>query len=143
MKMLVKMINSIRLSKLMNGLPKWYSGKELAGDVGSIPGLGRSPGVGNGNPLQYSSLENLMDRGIWQATVHRVAKVSDFTEHTHSHKLIHMGYNFEVLSEILPVLNLCFYRYKEMLGGLRKESKMAVKQWQLKGKQRNKKARVK
>ena len=54
-----------------------------------------------------------------------------------------MGYNFEVLSKILPVLNLCFYRYKEMLGGLRKESKMAVIQWQLKGKQRNKKARVK
>ena len=47
MKMLVKMINSIRLSKLMNGLPKWYSGKELAGDMGSIPESGRSPGVGN------------------------------------------------------------------------------------------------
>jgi len=45
-----------------------------AGDVGSIPGLGRSPGEGNGKPLQYSSLENLMDGGAWQATVHRVAK---------------------------------------------------------------------
>ena len=74
MKMLVKMINSIRLSKLMNGLPKWYSGKELAGDVGSIPGSGRSSGVENGNPLQYSSLENLMDRELWQATAHGVAK---------------------------------------------------------------------
>ena len=39
-----------------------------AGDVGSIPGLGRSPGEGNGNPLQYSSLDNLMDRGAWQAS---------------------------------------------------------------------------
>ena len=68
-----------------------------------------------------------MDRGIWQATVNGVAKVSDFIEHTHSHKLINMGYNFEVLSEILPVLSLCFYRYKEMLGSLRKESKMAIK----------------
>ena len=45
-----------------------------AGDQGSIPGLGRSPGEGNGNPLQYSCLENPMDRGAWQATVHRVAK---------------------------------------------------------------------
>ena len=41
-------------------------------DVGSIPGSGRSPGVGSGNPLQYSCLENPMDRGAWQATVHGV-----------------------------------------------------------------------
>ena len=39
-------------------------------DMGLIPGSGRSPGVGNGNPLQYSSLENFMDRGAWQFTVH-------------------------------------------------------------------------
>ena len=43
-------------------------------DVGSIPGSGRSPGGGHGNPLQYSSLENPMDRGAWRATVHRVTK---------------------------------------------------------------------
>ena len=43
-------------------------------DLGLIPGLGRSPGGGNGNPLQYSRLENPMDRGAWQATVHRVTK---------------------------------------------------------------------
>ena len=48
-------------------------------DMGSIPGLGRSPGGGNGNPLQYSCLENPMDRGAWQATVHRIAKESDMT----------------------------------------------------------------
>ena len=42
--------------------------------TGSIPALGRSPGVGNGNPLQYSCLEKFIDRGAWQATVHRVAK---------------------------------------------------------------------
>ena len=42
-------------------------------DVGSIPGLGRSLGGGHGNPLQYSCLENLMGRGAWRATVHRVA----------------------------------------------------------------------
>ena len=50
------------------------------GDSGSIPGLGRSPGEGHGNPLQYSFLENLMDRGAWQATVHTVAKESDVTQ---------------------------------------------------------------
>ena len=44
------------------------------GDLGSIPGLGRPPGEGNGNPLQYSCLENPMDGGAWWATVHRVAK---------------------------------------------------------------------
>ena len=47
-----------------------------AGDtrnLGSVPGLGRSPGGGNGNPLQYSCLENSMDRGAWRATVHGVA----------------------------------------------------------------------
>jgi len=43
-------------------------------DMDSIPGLGRSPGGGNGNPLQYSCLENPMDRGAWKATVHRVTK---------------------------------------------------------------------
>ena len=54
-----------------------------AGDLGSIPGLGRSPGEGNGNPLQYSCLENPLDRGAWWATDHGVAKswtrLSDFT----------------------------------------------------------------
>ena len=45
-----------------------------AGDPGSIPGWGKSSGEGNGNPLQYSCLENPMDRGAWQVTVHAVAK---------------------------------------------------------------------
>ena len=45
-----------------------------AGDPGSVPGLGRSPGGGHGNPLQYSGLENPMDRGAWQTTVQRVTK---------------------------------------------------------------------
>ena len=45
-----------------------------AGDSGSIPGSGRSPGVGNGNPLQYSCLKNSMDREAWQATVYGVTK---------------------------------------------------------------------
>ena len=54
-----------------------------AGDLGSIPGLGRSPGEGNGSPLQYSCLENPMDREAWWVTVHGVEKcqtrLSDFT----------------------------------------------------------------
>ena len=53
-------------------------GKESAcsaGDLGSIPELGRPPGEGNGNPLQYSYLENPMDGGTWQATIHAVARV--------------------------------------------------------------------
>ena len=50
-----------------------------AGDVDLTPGSGRSPGGGNGNPLQDSCLGNLMDRGTWQATVHGVRKESDMT----------------------------------------------------------------
>ena len=61
-----------------------------AGDLGSIPGSGRTPGEGNGNPLQYYCLENPLDRGAWEATVHGVAKswtrLSDFT-----HSLTHSG----------------------------------------------------
>ena len=59
------------------GLPRWLNSKEStcqAGDVGSIPGLGRSPGEGNGNPLQYSCLETPMDEGAWQVIVYVVAK---------------------------------------------------------------------
>ena len=52
------------------------------GDLGSIPELGRSPAAGNGNPLQYSCLEDSMDRGAWQAMVHRVNKELDMTEVT-------------------------------------------------------------
>jgi len=50
-----------------------------AGDVGSTPGLGSSPGEGSGNPLQHSCLENSMDRGLWWFTVHGVAKEADMT----------------------------------------------------------------
>ena len=70
-------------SNLSRGLPWWLSGKEStcnAGDVGLIPGLGRSSGEGNGNPLQCSCLENAMDGGAWWATVHGVTKESDTTE---------------------------------------------------------------
>ena len=70
-------------------LPRWSNGKEStcvqarthainppasSGDAGLIPGSGRSPGEGNGNPLQYSCLENAMERGAWWATVHGVTE---------------------------------------------------------------------
>ena len=73
--------------KVFQGLPWWLSGKEStciagnAGDEGSIPGSERSQGGGHGNPLQYSCLENPMDRRAWWAVVHRVAE-SDTTEVT-------------------------------------------------------------
>ena len=71
-------------------LPRWHSWKKLpanagdAGDSASISGLGRSPGVGNGNSLQYSCLKNSTDRGAWWVTVHGVAKNQTWrvTEHT-------------------------------------------------------------
>ena len=53
-------------------------------DMGSIPGVVRSTGVGNCNSLQYSCLEMFMDRGAWQATVHWATEELDSTEHTHS-----------------------------------------------------------
>ena len=67
---------------LVAGFPHSSVGKESAcnaGDPGSIPGLGRSPGEGNGNPFQYSLLENPMDRGSWWDTLHRITKESDTT----------------------------------------------------------------
>ena len=58
-------------SAVIKNLPASAGGTR---DVGSVPGSGRSPGVGNGNPLQYSCLENPVDKGHWQATVRGVAK---------------------------------------------------------------------
>ena len=58
-------------------LPRWYSDKQSPsniGDVASIPGLGRFPGEGNGSSIQYSCLENSMERGAWQAIVCGVSK---------------------------------------------------------------------
>ena len=75
------------------GLSRWLSGKESAcnawdiGDVGLIPGLGRSPGRGLGNPLQYSCLENSMDTGDWWARVHGSQRVEhDWSNLAHAHR---------------------------------------------------------
>ena len=61
---------------ITESFPRWLSKESAckAGDLGSIPGLGRSPGEGDGNPLQYSCLENPMDRGSWRAAVHGVTE---------------------------------------------------------------------
>ena len=77
-----------------SGLPRWHSGKESTCQCRRCkfdPWVGKIPVVGNGHPLQYSCMENPMNRGIWQATVHGVAKsrtqLSDWAaEHTHFHK---------------------------------------------------------
>ena len=80
-----------------------------AGDPGSIPGLGRSPGEGNGNPLQYSCLENPVDRGAWRATVHRVAKTQTRL-HFHFHPPSCQASAFHLLSLLrCQWLPFCFF----------------------------------
>ena len=64
---------------ILMGFPGGSEGKESTCNADSIPGLGRSLGEGHGNPLQYSGLENLTDRGAWWATVHRITE-SNMTE---------------------------------------------------------------
>ena len=71
------------------------AGKESAcnaGDLGSILGLGRSPGEGNGSPLQYSGLENSMDNGAWQATVHGITKSWRPRSNFHFHFRFYRGW---------------------------------------------------
>ena len=74
------------MAQIVKNLPLY------GGDPGLIPGLGRSLGEGNGNPLHYSCLENPMDRGAWGATVHGVSEL-DTTEQlsTHTHTYIHIS----------------------------------------------------
>ena len=85
----------------------WLSSKEStfnAGDVawamGSIPGSGRAPEEGNGNPLKYSCLDNPMDRGDWQAIVHGVPKESDTTEHTHAYICAYIYFILSLLEKL-------------------------------------------
>ena len=96
------------------GFPGSSDGKVSAcnvGNLGSIPGSGRSPGEGNGNPLQYPCLENPVDGGTWQATVHRVAKsrtrLSNFTFTFHFQRHIFEYYLFCILFlELITMLDL-------------------------------------
>ena len=71
--MIIYMIHSFPGDSVVKNLPA------NAGDMGLIPGLGRSPGRGNGNPLQYSCMGNPTDREAWRATAHGVAKELDVT----------------------------------------------------------------
>ena len=78
------------------GFPGGSDGKESAcndGDLGSVSGLGRSPGEGNGNLLQYFCLENLMDRGAWWATLHGVAKSWTWLTEFHFNSFIIVSYS--------------------------------------------------
>ena len=73
----IKIVPFLYLQRAQLGFPGGIAVKNLpanAGDMGLIPGLGRFPGVGSGNPLQYSCLENPVDRGAWQGTVHEVTR---------------------------------------------------------------------
>ena len=98
-------VPDILLITMPLGFPGGTDGKESAcnaGDPGLIPRLGKSPGEGNGNPLQYSCLENAMDREAWRATVHGLAEL-DVTEqlthtHTHSISFIHLLMDIKVAS---------------------------------------------
>ena len=87
-------IDAINLRCGHNGLgfPGGSDGKESAhnaGDLGLISGSGRFPGEGNGNPLQYSCLENSVDRGAWRATVHGVTKSQTRLSNLHTHTNTH------------------------------------------------------
>ena len=99
------------------GFPGGSDDKESVcnvGDLGSIPGSGRSPGEGNGNPLQYSSLENPMDRGAWRATVHGVTE-SDMTEQLHDDD-DDVVLSFRVELELLKVkIQVKFKNYRSMI----------------------------
>ena len=70
--------------QILSSSLKILESASIAGDTDSIPGSGRSPGGGNGNPVQYSCLENPMDLGAWWATVHGVTE-SDMTEQLSMH----------------------------------------------------------
>jgi len=99
----------IILSNVWRGFPGGSDGKESAcnvGDPSSNPGLGRSPGEGNGNPLQYSCLENPKDKEAWQATVHGVAKKSDTTKWWTFHFIFQT-----LLANQIELLNICQWPY--------------------------------
>ena len=85
-------------------------------EVGLIPSLGRSPGVGNSNPLQYSCLENSMDRGVWWSTVHGVAKSwiqLSACAHTHTHTHTHRHTHYFILLQALPYLSFhCIFTWE-------------------------------
>ena len=102
------------------GFPGGSDGKEStcnAGDLGLIPGLGRSPGEGNGKPLRDSCLENPLDRGAWQPTAHRAAKSqTQLPKHTLStHNLLGFYDCFHSSSYNLWISIICIWQKKELI----------------------------
>ena len=115
---------SIGIHRFMHSLrAQWLSGKESACSAGverdacSIPGSGRSPGGGHGNPLQYSYLEHPMDRGAWWGTVHRVTKSRTWLKQLsmhHRHRIWHEKYS-TVEKSVLWTLMHSFSALKKKL----------------------------
>ena len=98
------------------GFPGGSDGKESAynaGDLGLIPGLERSPGEGHSNPLQYSCLENSMDRGAWGATIHGVPKSQtwlSYYRHTHIHTFLKKHWDlFEFSGLLITLMDMSGY----------------------------------
>ena len=109
---------SLVISIYLIGFPGGSDGKESAcsaGDPGSIPRLERSPGEGNGNPLQYSCLQNSMDRGAWWSTVHGVAKcrtqVSNFYSMTYQTLGKHVTWLHHLITIVTATLSgrFCYF----------------------------------
>ena len=104
-KFLSKSLFGFNMSYGSSYFPGGWEGKASAcnaGDPGLIPGLGRSPGEGNGNPLQYSSLENPMDRGAWYAIVHGVA--NSWTRLNNFTLLSLMGHHRYLVQKVINLL---------------------------------------
>ena len=132
-------------------LPWWPSGKECAcsgGDEGSLPGLGRSSGERNGNPLQYSCLKNPTDRGAWRPTVHGVAKswtrLNNKAELIHGRNLVINNYHsrgnvkwiffFQVfmvikLTQVKNVIHIEQPSFKIGLGTKQKKNEVHLNTW--------------
>ena len=110
-------INFQSILTICRGFPGGSDSKESAccvGDPGSILGSGRSPGEGNGNPLQYSCLENPMDRGAWWVTtVHGVTKSQTQQSNFHFHKIQTAAYSkhFTYLDWFSPYSSIMLYYY--------------------------------
>ena len=102
-----------------------------AGDMGSIPGTGRSPGEGNGNPLQYSCLGNPMDRGAWQATVNRVAETVRHNLVTKQQLLVSLpeiGLTLRTFSDLTPYdCLICFVRTMSVITRKRMTERFFIK----------------
>ena len=109
------------------GFPRGSDGEESAcnaGDLGFIPGSGRSPGEGDDNPLQYSCLENSMDRGAWQSAVHGVAKSQTWLSNNTHPEYIFPCYFLPLSYPLLPpccvhksVLGVWIFRLSPKLSG--------------------------